>query len=207
MKAAHEAQYLVVALATLPLSTPGAHDSACHDSQSSPTGESSYHLAHDGTRSKPLKGGIRNWRICEPITPPTAPTTKFRAGSRPLVSKSPTAKPPAIPVISQMREIVSSTISSFFGPPLHQRRTCFRAKFWGPGRACGGLDFRSAASRRPSAARRPEQVVYVATEIATQRAGISRDGNGQRTPRPLRSANKSVRFEVQRYQQDWCYSA
>ena len=142
MKAAHEAQYLVVALATLPLSTPGAHDSACHDSQSSPTGESSYHLAHDGTRSKPLKGGIRNWRICEPITPPTAPTTKFRAGSRPLVSKSPTAKPPAIPVISQtMREIVSSTISSFFGPPLHQRRTCFRAKFWGPGRACGGPTF------------------------------------------------------------------
>ena len=55
---------------------------------------------------------------------------------------------------------------------------------------------------RPDAlARALEQVVYVATEIATERFVTSRERNRQRTPGTLRSANKSVRFEMYRYQQ------
>ena len=38
--------------------------------------------------------------------------------------------------------------------------------------------------------------MYVATQIAIESDGISRDRNGRRTPRPLRSANTLVRFDV-----------
>jgi hypothetical protein len=64
------------------------------------------------TMLESLKAGIRSWRICEPITPPAAPEIKFRA-EWPLLSKSATANPPAIPTISQMmRETVSGTTES-----------------------------------------------------------------------------------------------
>src|SRR5262249_54116217 len=63
--------------------------------------------------SKPFKAGITSWRICTPITPPTTPAIAFCSGSsrtKFLLSKSPTAKPPATPPTSQMmRETVSGT--------------------------------------------------------------------------------------------------
>jgi len=81
------------------------------------------------TVSKPLKAGITSWRICAPITPPTAPTTAFRAGSKRPLRKSPTTKPPVIPAISQMmREIVSGTIQfprpTFASTPSNVSNSC-----------------------------------------------------------------------------------
>jgi hypothetical protein len=94
-----------------------AYEKACHYGQSSSTHESSYHLADDWDDVEAIQGwdhaledfhtdnsayNSRN-RVLEWITVPKL-----------LPSKSPTAKPPAIPATSQMmRDTVSGTTDPY----------------------------------------------------------------------------------------------